>query len=117
MSTAALEALLREQLESDCQDEEALRALGQAEAAKRDEAQKTLSRQLLVKISTRNNTEEHADDYKPQDDDGIQGDEPQDDDGIQEMMKRKKTNCKKMKMGVIQCFKMRMTVTWMTTVG
>jgi hypothetical protein len=53
MSTAALEALLQEQLESDPQDEEALKALGQAEAAKRDEAQKTLSRQLLLKTSTR----------------------------------------------------------------
>jgi hypothetical protein len=38
-----------------------------------------------VKISTRNITEEHADDYKPQDDDGMQGDKPQDDDGIQEV--------------------------------
>jgi hypothetical protein len=81
---AALEALLGERLESDRQDEEALKALGQAEAAKRDEAQKTLSRQLLVKTSTRNKTEEHADNYKPQDDDGMQGDEPQDDDGIQD---------------------------------
>jgi hypothetical protein len=76
---AALEALLREQLESDRQDEEALKALGQAEATKRDEAQKTLLRQLLVKTSTRNITEEHADDYKPQDDDGIQDDEAQED--------------------------------------
>jgi hypothetical protein len=63
MSMAALEALLREHLESDRQDEEALKALGQAEAAERDEAQKTLLRQLLVKTSTRNITEEHADDY------------------------------------------------------
>jgi hypothetical protein len=84
MTTAALEALLRERLESDHKDEEALKALGQAEAAKRDEAQKTLSRQLLVKTSTRNITEEHAEDYKLQDDDGMQGDEPQDDDGIQD---------------------------------
>jgi hypothetical protein len=84
MTKAALEALLREQLESDRQDEEALKALGQAEASKRDEAQKTLSRQLLVKTSTRNITEEHADDYKLQDDDGMQGDKPQDDDGIQD---------------------------------
>jgi hypothetical protein len=84
MSTAALEALLWEGLKSDRQDEEALKALGQVEAAKRDEAQKTLSRQLLVKTSTRNNTEEHADVYKPQDDDEMQGDEPQDDDGIQD---------------------------------
>jgi hypothetical protein len=84
MSTAALEALLWERLESDRQDEEALKALGQAEAAKRDEAQETLSRQLLVKTPTRNITEEHADDYKPQDDDGMQGDKLQDDDGIQD---------------------------------
>jgi hypothetical protein len=84
ISTAALEALLREQLESDRQDEEALKALGQVEAAKRDEAQKILSRQLLVKTSTRNMTEEHADNYKLQDDDGMQGDKPQDDDGIQD---------------------------------
>jgi hypothetical protein len=61
-----------------------LKALGQAEATKRDEAQKTLSRQLLVKTSTRNITEEHADDYELQDDDGMQGDKAQDDDGIQD---------------------------------
>jgi hypothetical protein len=84
MTTTALEALLQERLESDRQDEEALKALGQAEAAKRDEAQKTLSRQLVVKTATRNISEEHADDYKLQDDDGMQGDEPQDDDGIQD---------------------------------
>jgi hypothetical protein len=76
MSSAALEALLQEQLESDRQDEEALKALGQAEAAKRDEAQKTLWRQLLVKTFTRNIPEEHADNYKLQDDDGMQGDKP-----------------------------------------
>jgi hypothetical protein len=76
MSMAALEALLRERLESDRQDEEALKALGQAEAAKQDEAQKTLLRQLLVKASTRNITEDHADDYKLKDDDGMQGDKP-----------------------------------------
>jgi hypothetical protein len=62
------------------QDKEAFKALGQAEAAKWDEAQKTLSRQLLVKTSTRNNIEEHADNYEPQDDDGMQGEELQDDD-------------------------------------
>jgi hypothetical protein len=62
MTTAALEALLQERLESDRKDEEALKALGQAEAAKQDEAQKTLLRQLLVKTSTRNITEDHADD-------------------------------------------------------
>jgi hypothetical protein len=84
MSTAALEALLWERLESDRQDEETLKALGQAEAAKQDETQKTLSRQLLVKISTRNIAEEHADDYDLQNDDGMQGDEPEDDDGIQD---------------------------------
>jgi hypothetical protein len=70
-----------------------------------------------VKASTRNITEEHADNYKPQDDDGMQGDKPQDDDEIQDDEAQEDELQEDEDARVIQCFKKRMTVTWMTTVG
>jgi hypothetical protein len=87
-----------------------LKALGQAEAAKRDEGQKILLSQLLLKTSNKSNTEEYADNYKPHNDDGLQDDEPQEDELQEDEDEPQYAR-------YLHCLKMRMTVMWMTTVG